>query len=79
MSPLRLTATAEDREISPVVLAPPRPGVCELVHIGEKILAPRGARAAVQWNRQTFGRSNCLRVRKRRSTMRASRIAAKRK
>jgi hypothetical protein len=40
MSPLRLTATAEDREISADVLAPPRPGVCELVHTGEKILDP---------------------------------------
>jgi hypothetical protein len=46
MSPLRLTATAEDdAEISGVVLALPRPGVCELVHTDKKMFAAEWAHA----------------------------------
>jgi hypothetical protein len=63
-----------------VVLAPPRAAVCELVHTGEKILAPRGASAAVRWNRQAFSRSNDVRVRQRSPTLDDTRrIAAKAK
>jgi hypothetical protein len=50
MSPLRLTATAEDPRNLAAVLAPPCPGVCELVHTGKKILAPRGFRGAPPYN-----------------------------
>jgi len=79
MSPLRLTATAEDPRNLAAVLAPPRPGVCELVHTGEKILAAGRCRQAPpdDWNHQVFTRSNNVRLRERGPALDdAARIAA---